>query len=63
MVQISLKAARVNAGMTQDEAARAMGKTKQTVVNWENGRCGIKYRDFMRLCELYGMPPEMVRLS
>ena len=37
MPKITLKAARVNAGMTQDEAAGFLGKTKQTIVNWENG--------------------------
>ena len=37
MPKISLKAARVNAGLTQEQAARAIGKTKQTIVNWEAG--------------------------
>ena len=45
MPKITLKAARVNAGMTQDEAAGFLGKTKQTIVNWENGVTEIKYRD------------------
>ena len=49
MPKITLKAARVNAGMTQDEAAGFLGKTKQTIVNWENGVTEIKYRD---LCAL-----------
>ena len=35
MPKITLKAARVNAGLTQDETAHALGKTKQTIVNWE----------------------------
>ena len=33
-MQITLRAARVNAGLTQDEAAKAMGRTIQTIVNW-----------------------------
>ena len=32
-MKISLKAARVNANLTQEDAAKAMGKTKQTIVN------------------------------
>ena len=51
---ISLKAARVNAGLTQDEAGRFLNRTKQTIVNWENGVTEIKYRDLEALSELYG---------
>lgn len=35
MPKISLKAARVNAGLTQEQAAKAIGRTKQTLVSWE----------------------------
>ena len=59
---ISLKAARVNAGLTQDEAGRLLNRTKQTIVNWENGVTEIKYRDLEALSELYGMPIEFLRL-
>lgn len=41
--QISLAAARVNAGLTQEEVAKAMKVGKQTIVSWEkviqNLRC------------------------
>ena len=60
--KITLKAARVNAGLTQDETARALGKTKQTIVNWENGSTEIKWKDFMKLCELYQMPAEYIKI-
>lgn len=59
-MKISLKAAWVNANLTQEDAAKAMGKTKQTIVNWESGRCEIKYRDMEKLSELYGMPMEYI---
>ena len=59
---ISLKAARVNVGLTQDEAAEKIGKTKQTIVNWENGVTEIKYRDLITLSEIYEMPLEYIRL-
>ena len=59
-MKISLKAARVNANLTQEDAAKAMGKTKQTIVDWESGRCEIKYRDMEKLSELYGMPMEYI---
>ena len=59
---ISLKAARVNVGLTQDEAAEKIGKTKQTIVNWENGVTEIKYKDLVALSQLYDMPLEYIRL-
>ncbi len=34
-VQISLKAARVNAGLTIMEAAKAIGIGKDTIIKWE----------------------------
>ncbi len=58
MPKITLRAARVNAGLTQVEAAKAMGKTKQTIVNWESGASSIKYTDLVRLSELYKIPIE-----
>lgn len=36
-VQISLKAARVNAGLTQKEAGKAMGVSSDVISNWERG--------------------------
>ena len=32
---ISIKAARVNAGYTQEEVAKELGKSKNTIVSWE----------------------------
>lgn len=36
--KISLKAARVNAGLTQEEAAKMIGVYSGTVSNWEKGK-------------------------
>lgn len=35
MLQISLKAARVNAGLTQVQSAKLLGISVQTLINWE----------------------------
>ena len=59
---VTLKAARVNAGLTQDEVAKRVHKTKQTIVNWETGVTEIKYRDLVALSELYCMPIEHMKL-
>ena len=58
MPKISLKAARVNAEMTQDDVARVLHRTKQTIVNWENGMTDIRYTDLKALSDLYQMPIE-----
>ena len=60
-MQISLKAARVNADLTQEQTAELIGKTKQTIVNWENGVTEIKYRDLIALSKIYDMPLEMMK--
>ena len=36
MPKISLKAARVNAGLTQEQAAEVIGVSVKTIQNWEN---------------------------
>ena len=56
VLQISLAAARVNAGYTQSEVAKKMGVTKQTVVNWEKGITEPKLLQGRKLSELYRIP-------
>ena len=62
MPKITLKAARVNAELTQDEAAERIGKSKQTIVNWENGKADIRYSDLLKLSEIYEMPVKYIRM-
>ena len=49
----SIKAARVNAGMTQKEAAKALGVSETTVIKWENGRAVPLANKFVEMCQLY----------
>lgn len=60
--KISLKAARVNARLTQEDVARAMHKSKVTINEWENGKRKIKAVDLMSLCEMYGVPISIISL-
>ena len=62
MPKITLKAARVNANLTQSDVARMMHRTKQTIVNWESGATEIRYSDMVSLSELYGMPLEYLAI-
>ena len=55
-LQITLAAARVNAGMTQEDVAREMHVSKQTIVNWEKGNSEPSISQSKMLSELYKMP-------
>ena len=60
--KISLKAARVNAGMSQDAVAKLLRKGKQTLSNWETGRTKIDAETFLALCRIYQVKPEDIFL-
>lgn len=51
---ISMKAARVNKGLTQEEAAHKLGITKNTLLNYEKGRTAPDIDIFKRIVKLYG---------
>ena len=62
MPQISLKAARVNANLTQAEVAKRLHKNKQTITNWENGKTKVSAVDLLILCDMYKISPSAIRL-
>lgn len=61
-IKITLKAARVNAGLTQVEAARAIHRNKQTIINWEMGHTRIAATDLQALADIYGIPAENIKI-
>lgn len=62
MPQISLKAARVNANLTQAEVAKRLHKNKQTITNWESGKTKISAADLLVLCNMYKISPIAINL-
>ena len=60
--QISMAAARVNAGLTQEDVARELKVGKQTVINWERGKTEPKIHQARQLSDLYGMPLDYIFL-
>lgn len=62
MLKISLKAARVNANLSQSEVAKIMKKNKQTIINWERGKTVIDAANFTALCKLYKVDKEYILL-
>lgn len=55
MLKISLKAARVNAGLSQKEVAKILKISNCTVTNWENGKSYPSADKIDKLCKLYGI--------
>lgn len=60
--QLSLKAARVNAKLNQEQVAEQMGVTRQTVINWENGKIVPGIPEMEMLSSLYGIPTDYIFL-
>ena len=61
-LKISLKAARVNANLTQQQVADKVGVRKETIISWENGKSEIKAIMLNRLCDLYRIPTSNILL-
>lgn len=61
-LQISLAAARVNAGLTQEDIARKMHLNKQTIVNWEKGRIIPKPAQFEMYCRICNISKDNIFL-
>lgn len=61
-IQISLAAARVNAGLTQEDVAKEFGVSKQTIINWEKGKSVPKIAEIMLLARVYKIPEENIFL-
>ena len=60
MPKITLKAARVNAGYTQQEVAEQLNVAISTVRNWENDVTTPKLSLFVQLCKLYQIPMDVI---
>ena len=52
---ISLKAARINSGLTQEQAAEALEITKGTLANYEMGKTTPRISMAKRIARLYGL--------
>ena len=55
MIKLTLKAARVNVGMTQKEVAKKLNISNKTRCNWEVGATSPNIQQVETLCDLYGV--------
>ncbi len=59
---ISLEAARVNAKLTQEQAAKHVGIRKETLSSWERGITYPKANQLDKLLKLYKAPKDIVKI-
>lgn len=55
MSKLTLKAARINAGYTQDRAAKALGVSVSSIQNWELNRVSPRLKEYVQMCKLYSV--------
>lgn len=53
-MKVNLRAARVNAGLTQKQAAEALGISKATIISYETKKTKPDIEMSQRLASLYG---------
>ena len=61
-LQISLAAARVNAGFTQEEVAKKLHVSKKSIINWEKGKIIPNFATINVLAGLYKIPEDNIFL-
>lgn len=62
MEPITMKAARVNADLTQADVAGKMCVSNKTVMNWETGKVIPKPAQFKMYCDIVGRPEDDILL-
>lgn len=55
MAKMTLKAARVNAGLAQKAAAKKIGVSNKTLCNWEKGVTFPDASKIPLICDAYGV--------
>lgn len=62
MVKLTMEAARVNAGFTQEELADRLGISRATVNSIENGKTEVKPVFLYAFCHLVGISEDDILL-
>lgn len=55
MTKMSLKAIRVNANMSQKQAAKALGVSADTLYKWESGKSFPNVPSILKIEKVYGV--------
>lgn len=59
--KISIKAARVNAGLTQEKAARQLGINPDTLSRYEKDSGKLSLEMLQKLADLYKIPTDFLK--
>lgn len=59
---LSIRSCRANANMTQQEFADAIGVSKATVINWEQGKTFPRLNEVKKISDLSGVPLQLIFL-
>lgn len=62
-IKFTLASARVNAGLSQKEAAEALGISNKTLCKWENYKAYPGVDMLPKICELYGIPYDLINFT
>lgn len=62
-MQITLRAARINAGLSQEQVKEKTGYARSTLVSWESGKVIPRADDLKVLCGLYQIPIECIKIK
>jgi len=60
--KITLAAARINAGLSQQDIASEMHVSRATIINWERGKVVLKPAEFKMFCEICKAPVDCIIL-
>ena len=58
--KISMRAARINAGKTQEEVATALKVSKKTIISWEKGKTSPTVEKAREFCHFCGIPYDAI---
>ena len=61
-MKITLKAARVNAGLTQKKVAKKLNVSARTIAYWESGTVEPSVSKFFELCQIYDVKADAIFL-
>lgn len=61
MPRITIKAARVNAGLTQEAAAKRLGISQDTLAKYEKESGKMSLEMFNKISDLYKMPKKFLK--
>lgn len=63
MMEITLKACRINAKMTQSDFAKAVEVSPATVYNWEAGKTEPTLSQLRKISEVTGIPMDYIAVG